>query len=197
MRSHSIRLLAPLAVLVVVVALMGVIFALRAGSGSTRAAAGVMATTPPDAVHVVVTHLTSYSTVPDPRSDCPANTTCITTAMTPSTSIVYDHTFTDAATVQRLQADLNAPSVASAKLPDTSVRCTYDVVTYDFTFTAGRQTVEKATMRAACDAFDLRTGFAPDLTLGADRAITPGVIDVLNTTYGRIPASSPGLSKLP
>ncbi len=171
--------------LLVVLGLAGVIFTLHAGSAS----AGVTATTPPDAVHVVVTHYQGYSTVPDPNASCPTGTTCYTTNMTPTTTTVYDQTFTDAATAQRLQADLNAPSAANATLPGASGRCGLTSLTYDSTFTASGQAVEHVVMRVTCDGFGLRTGYAPNLTLSTERASNgAGLIDVLNTTYSHIPA---------
>ena len=190
------RLLAPLAALAVVVALAGVIFALHAGTGSTRAA-GVTATTPPDAVRVVVTRDVDHSTVPSTSADCPAGMACYTVTNTPSHSTVYDHTFTDAATAQRLQADLNAPSLASARTPASCKLAAFDLVTYDFTFTAGGQLVEHVVMRVACDDFGLRTGYAPDFTLGTERGMTSGILDVLSTTVAVTPAIATGLTKLP
>lgn len=190
------NILAPLAALIVVVALVGVILALHAGAGNTRAA-GVTATTPPDAVHVVVTRDQSISTVIDPSAGCPAGVTCGTGVNKPSHSTAYDHTFTDAATARRIQAELNAPMLKGATLPDSCKTAAFDLVTYDFTFMAGGQTVEHVVMRVACDSFGLRTGYAPDLTLGAERGMTSGILDVLNTTYALLPPSGTGMTKLP
>lgn len=186
MRTRNI--FASLAALAVVLGLAGVILALHAGASGTRAA-GVTATTPPDAVHVVVTFSQGYTTVPDPNNpNCPANSTCIKEVMTPTSSTPYDHTFTDAVTVQRLQADLNAPATAGVFLPGTSGRCGSQLATYDFTFTAGGQKVEHVVMRVDCVAFGVRTGYTPDLTLGAEQGRNgASLIDVLNTTYSHIP----------
>jgi len=189
------RWLAGGAVALVVLGLIGGMLALHHAGGAK--AARVTATTPPDAVHLVVMHYHNYTTVPDSRTGCPADTKCYSTALIPASATAYDHTFTDAATAQRLQADLNAPTIKGATLPDSCKAATFDFVTYDFVFTASGQTVEHVVMRVACDAFGLRTGYPPDLTLGAERGITPGILDVLNTTYALIPPGGTGMTKLP
>src|SRR5579859_6409884 len=96
------RWLAAGAALLAVLGLAGVTFALH-NDGSPRDA-GVTASTPPDAVHVVVTRdATTISTVPV-TTGCPAGYTCGTDGPIQRVhETPYDKTITDAATARRLQ----------------------------------------------------------------------------------------------
>lgn len=181
------RWLAGGAVALVVLGLVGVILALHNAGGAK--AAGVTATTPPDAVHVVVTEdATTISTVPV-TTGCPTGYTCGTDGPVQRVhETAYDKTITDAATVQRLQRDLNAPASRPGTLPDSCKAAALDLVTYDFTFTAGGQTVEHVVMRTACNSFGIRAGYAPDLTLGTERdGDIVSVYDVMGITITRVP----------
>ncbi|HST89628.1 MAG TPA: hypothetical protein VLJ14_14735 [Ktedonobacterales bacterium] len=191
------RYIAGGAVALVVLALVGVVFTLHTAAGAPRAAAvrRVKATTPPDAVHVVVTTETGHALVPDPNAtNCPANTTCLTSAAVDTKDTPYDHTFTDAATVQRLQDDLNGPSDPASKLPTCGAAGSPEALLYsasvqtdDFTFTAGGQTVEHVVISLRCGELGVRSGFAPDLTLGAERGWLVNLNDVLTLTYPHMP----------
>src|SRR5690348_15898891 len=184
------RWLAGGAALLVVLGLVGVTLALHTAGAPRTAARQVTASTPPDTVHVVVTMETGRELVPDPNAtNCPANTKCLTTAAADIRATPYDHTFTDAATVQRLQDDLNGPSYpadGAGKLPTCGAAGSPEALLYsgsvqtdDFTFTAGGQTVERVVISFRCCSVGVRSGFSPDLTLGAERGWLVNLNDII------------------
>lgn len=192
------------AAVLIVLALVGVMFALHnAAGGAPRAAGRVTAATPPDAVHVIVTTETGHALVPDQNDpNCPAGSTCLTTTTTDVTATPYDQTITNAVTVQRLQDDLNGPSYpadGAGKLPTCGADGSPEALLYsasvqtdDFTFTAGGQTVEHVVLSFRCGTVGVRSGFAPDLMLGAERGWLVNLNDILALTYPHMPPADGG-----
>lgn len=190
------RWLAGGAAALVVLGLVVVMLALHNAGGAK--AAGVTATTPPDAVHVaVVRDALTISTVPV-TTGCPAGYICGTDGPIQDThATVYDRTFADAATVRRLQTDLNGPNTHGGYgvggVPmcgadrESAVHNSSFVLTYDIMFTARGQAVEHVVISVRCGGVGMRQGYAPTLALGAEQGAPDAILDVLTTTYSDLP----------
>lgn len=171
------RWLAGGAALAVVLAFAGVAFALHDGIG--QVAAGITASTPPDAAQVTVTE----------RKGVVVQNLQVQVVPNPAPVVVYQHTFTDTATVRQLQGWLNEPADASAALPicaadapnaNTLHGASY---TYTVTFAAHEVTVERVAVAMRCFGMAIQRGYAPSLALSNEVGTGPNVYRIILITY--------------
>jgi len=165
------------AALALVMAFAGVAFALHGGIG--QAAAGVTASTPPDAAQVTVTE----------RKGVVVQGGQVHVVPNPAPVVVYQHTFSDAATVRQIQGWLNEPADAHQALPDCTANApnanTMDgaAYTYSTTFTAHGVTIERVDVLMRCFGVSIQRGYAPSLILSGEVGAGPNAARISLLTY--------------
>ena len=140
----------------------------------------VAASTPPDTAQVRVTERKGYTFLQGRKEVIVTD---------PAPVVVYQHTFTDAATVRQLQGWLNEPADAHQALPkcaaDASNANTMDgaAYTYSITFTAHGAAVERVDVLMRCFGTAIQRGYAPSLALSSEVGVGPNEYRIITLTY--------------